>query len=297
MRTLIVNLGPAGDIVRTTVLLREIKGEIYWLTKDECKYFLKSPKITKVFFLENKEDLELLKKIKFDLIISLNEEHEALKIVKGIETEKLIGVYLDENSEVKYTHESSYWFDMSLSSKFGKEKADELKLQNKKSVPQILIEMIGKEWKGQEYDLGIAYNKKQEVKGRIGLINVATGLWPNKQWQGYDELAELLRKEGHEAIFLGMRPSVKDHIKDIIGCELIVCGDTLGLHLALALKKKVVALFNCTSPDEIFDYGRMIKIVSPLFKEYFYKKSFDKRATEAIKVREVLEAVKKLLNT
>ena len=297
MKTLIINIGPSGDLVRTTVLLRVLDGEIMWLTKESCKPFLKSEKISKVFLLENAEDMAELRKMSFDLIISLNEERVVLGSIKGLKSKKLIGVYLDDKNEVKYTPESAYWFDMSLVSRFGKKKADELKLKNKKSVPRILVEMVGKKWQGQEYDLGGFYQSKaKEIKGRVGLINVATGLWKNKLWAGYDSLAEKLKAEGHDAAFLGMRPSVEDHIKDILQCEVIICGDTLGMHLALAFRKKVVALFTCTSPAEIYDYGRMTKIISPKLKDFFYQKEFDRKAVEAIPIDEVYSAVKKLLN-
>ncbi len=41
---LIVNLGPAGDALRTTVLLTVLDGDIYWLTKTECAGVLNSPR-------------------------------------------------------------------------------------------------------------------------------------------------------------------------------------------------------------------------------------------------------------
>ena len=157
----------------------------------------------------------------------------------------------------------------------------------------MLIEMIGKEWRGQEYDLGKEYNN--EINGRVGFVNVVTGLWKNKGWFGYNLLAELLKQEGLEPLFLEMRPSIEEHIKELASCELIVCGDTLPMHLALALKKKVVALFNCTPPNEIYGQGRMVKIISPLLDQYFYQKEFDQKAIEAIPVEEVFSTVKKLL--
>ncbi len=294
MKTLIINLGPPGDVLRTTTLLGGLKGEVYWLTSKKSKDILKSKKISKILFIEDKKDLELMEKIQFDRVISLNEEKEILNKVKLVKTKRLIGVYLDKDNQVKYTPESSYWFDMSLSSRFGKEKADELKWKNKKSVPQILIEMIGKKWSGQEYFFGPGYNKK-EIKGRIGLVDVETGLWPNKLWAGYAELAKLLKKEGYEVIFLGMRPTMEEHIKELMSCEVIISGDNLPIHLALALKKKVITLFTCTSPHEIYGYGRMTKVISPKLKEFFYQKKYDKRATKAISTEGVLFAVKKLL--
>jgi hypothetical protein len=52
-----------------------------------------------------------------------------------------------------------------------------------------------------------------------------------------------------------------------------------------------VTLFTCTSPWEIYDYGIQKKLVSPLLKEFFYKRGYDKRATTAINVDKVEAAV------
>ena len=41
--------------------------------------------------------------------------------------------------------------------------------------------------------------------------------------------------------------------------DVVVCSDTLGMHLAIALKKKIVVLFGPTCPQEIDLYGRGVK--------------------------------------
>ena len=38
--------------------------------------------------------------------------------------------------------------------------------------------------------------------------------------------------------------------------KLIITNDSLGLHLAIALKKKILGLFGPTHPREIYFYGR-----------------------------------------
>ena len=63
------------------------------------------------------------------------------------------------------------------------------------------------------------------------------------------------------------------------------------MHLALGLGKRCVAIFNCTSPWEIYDYGLLTKLVSPVLSEFFYKRDFDPRATTAVSMDEVMDAV------
>jgi heptosyltransferase-2 len=47
-------------------------------------------------------------------------------------------------------------------------------------------------------------------------------------------------------------------------CRVVVTGDTLALHLSLALKRPVVALFGPTCPQEISLFGLGEKIMTPL---------------------------------
>jgi heptosyltransferase II len=292
MKTLIIKLGALGDVMRTTVLLNVIDGEIYWLTKKDAEDLLRSKKIKRRFFVDSGQDVEEMNSIKFDRVISLDEEPKALDILKSLSYDEIVGIFSDNNGKIDYTDDSKYWFDMSLSSKFGKRRADELKKLNRKSVPQILIEMLGFKWKGQEYDLGII---PRDISKKIGIIKISTGVWQNKQWTGYDTLFHKLKDEGFEVSFLGIRRTIGEHIEDINRCGVVVCGDTLGMHIALALKKKVVALFNCTSPDEIYGYERMTKIISPFYDKYFYVKELREEAISAIGVGEVYLAVKKAL--
>jgi len=54
--------------------------------------------------------------------------------------------------------------------------------------------------------------------------------------------------------------------------DLVVTSDTLGMHLAVALKKPVIALFGPTCPQEIDLYGRGTKLFqgaacSPCYKQ------------------------------
>jgi ADP-heptose:LPS heptosyltransferase len=47
-------------------------------------------------------------------------------------------------------------------------------------------------------------------------------------------------------------------------CDVLVTGDAMALHIAIALKKKVVALFGPTSQAEIELYGRGKKLFADM---------------------------------
>ncbi len=48
--------------------------------------------------------------------------------------------------------------------------------------------------------------------------------------------------------------SIHEYVDWVNSCRLIVTADTLGLHLGLTLKKRIVALFGPTSYSEIYFY-------------------------------------------
>lgn len=318
-KILIIKLSALGDVLRTTPILRVLNGEITWITKKEAIPLLKTELIHRLIDIGNKNQLKKLKKEKFNLVLSVDEDIKAAEIASEIRTKKLIGIYLSphpipppsrgrsdvlpddtsglETSETKeggkitYTNDSKKWFDMSLISRFGIKKANELKRVNRLSYQEHLFNMLGKKFKSEEYVLNI---KPKRINSTvIGIEKRAGEKWPAKQWLYYNELVQKLKKDGYTVKILRQRKSLNDYIKDINECNIIVCGDTLAMHLGIALQKKVIALFTCTSPDEIYVYSRTTKVVSPKLNKFFYRRKFVYEASASISLNEVYEAVKK----
>lgn len=50
--------------------------------------------------------------------------------------------------------------------------------------------------------------------------------------------------------------NLQSYMDWINSCRLLVTNDSLGLHIALALRKKVVVLYGPTNPNETHFYGR-----------------------------------------
>jgi ADP-heptose:LPS heptosyltransferase len=90
---------------------------------------------------------------------------------------------------------------------------------------------------------------------------------------------------------LPQRASLLEHLSDVRNHCCLVGGDSLPMHFALGTRTRCVTLFTCTSPWEIYGYGVQRQIVSPLLEKFFYKRGYDERATTAITVHEVFEAV------
>jgi len=281
--------------VRTTPILRVINGNIFWLTSKEAAELL--PRLETLKILTTNE-IDVLKNINVDLVLNLEEDVELAKFLTKLRYKKLIGVYYDfESNKLSYTDESKDWYDMSLISKYGKEKADLLKWENKKTYQEILFSMIGKKFNGEEYLLNYEVLPIQKKDRKVVAIEKRAGkVWPMKVWPYYDELKAKIEKEGYEVIFLRQRDTLIEYIRDIDEADILICGDTLAIHLGIYLTKKVIALFLCTSPWEIYDYGRVVKIVNPFLKEAFYRRDYDEKLVKGITVDMVFEAFLKKVN-
>jgi len=112
-----------------------------------------------------------------------------------------------------------------------------------------------------------------------------------KTWAYYAELKSELESEGLKVNILQDRPTVLQHLADVQGHRCLLSGDSLPMHLALGSGLRCVSIFTCTSPWEIHGYGVQEKIVSPFLEKFFYKRGYNRRATTAISVETVMDAV------
>jgi heptosyltransferase-2 len=106
-----------------------------------------------------------------------------------------------------------------------------------------------------------------------------------------------LKKEYKFLVDTGCDNSLLEFAAIVDLCDLVVTADTLALHIATALEKKIVALFGPTSISEIELYGRGIKLSSPDGCKCFYRKycTEDFPCMEKITPDMVLEAICLLL--
>jgi heptosyltransferase-2 len=287
-KILVIKTGASGDVVRTTTLLHLFKNdEIVWVTT----------KMNGIFLPQKMDNLKIVSIDEFNpnewgefsMVVSLEDDLRCASLASSVKTKELIGIYLDGDS-IQYTAVDTTWFDMGLVSVHGKTKADELKQLNTSTYQMMLFNMFGKEFKGEEYFIreDVLANPKKNL---IGLEKRAGDRWPTKVWNNYDQLQNKLEELGYEVFCFENRENIKEYIQDISKCSIVVSGDTLTMHLALALKIPSVGIFTCTSPSEIFGYERMEKIISPKLNDAFYTNEYLLDVLNAIKVEEVLESV------
>lgn len=303
MDILIIKLGAIGDVIRTTAILYGLREKyknckIDWVTKKESFDILKNNNlIDKIFFINNTK--KILPNKKYDLVINLDDDYEACELASESNAEKLVGAYLSNNKRV-YTKDSSLWFDMGLISKFGRQRADELKAKNKRTYQEIMYNILNLEYKKQEpililnkddLDFAKEFAQKYNIKKSdivIGINTGAGGRWEDKKLieEKTAELIDKLNKEikNVKLLLFGGPEEVERNkkIKELVKtkiidagcdnslmefaslvnlCNILLTSDSLALHIGVALKKRIVCFFGPTSPSEIELYSRGKKII------------------------------------
>ncbi len=287
MEVLIVKLNATGDVVRTTPLLRRFEGRVTWITASRNLVLVEG--LRKGLRCLAWEQRELARDRVYDLVVNLEDEVEVAEFAGSVRHGRLFGAQLGSDGQMTYSEDSRQWFDLSLISRFGRQKADELKLLNRRTYQEMVFEGLGFRFEGERYvmpEVG-----RGDLFGDVAIAPVAGPVWPMKAWAHYEQLQKRLEAEGLRVNVLPLRKSMLEHIADIKGHRCLVGGDSLPMHLALGVGTRCVTLFNCTSPWEIYDYGLLTKIVSPLLTEFFYKRHNDPRATHAISLDQVRDAV------
>lgn len=238
-----------GDVLRTTVILYPFaKDHVTWLV-DEAAYPLLegNPYINRILLYDITTVLQLQRE-KFDTIINLEKVPGLCALADSITAWRRYGFRFDENKgEAEAYDRCECIFSMC--------KDASLKRVHKDSWQESLLEVIGAKWEGQEYILG--YQPKSKEIYDVGL-NWAVGTkWPNKAWprENWERLKALLEGKYSYSMQQGLE-NLSQYMDWINSCRLLVTNDSLGLHIALALRKKVVVLYGPTNPNETYFYGR-----------------------------------------
>ena len=337
MKVLIIKLAAMGDVLRTTSILPSLKNkyknsEIWWITEEKSRPLLFNNNYVSRVFSYNEKNIDFLHTKRFDFVINLDEDYEACALASRINKEKIAGLYLD-NGKIVPTLSAKELYDMSALGE--KPKNDKLKAENKKTYQQIMHEIIEVKPHNSEIILNLTENQEkfgQSFKRRYNIcdgdliigLNTGSGeRWFAKRWnvENTAKLAELLHKKLNAKIILFGGPDEIERNNQIISrakvpiintgcgnnlfefpaliniCNLFVTSDSLGLHIALALKRKIISLFGPTSMQEIEIYGLGNKLKPKKKVCCFYKNEcFSKpRCIDTIKPEEVFENIQKLL--
>ena len=237
-----------GDVLRTTVILHLFKDDfVIWLVDEKAYPLLKdNPYIARIL-VYNLHSIRQISYERFDAVINFEKERDICKLSDSIKAERHYCFRFDE-----VTGKLHYYTGSKAALQICNDV--EIKRNNKEYWQKIIMEMAGGEWDGEDYILG--YKPKTKLKFDVGL-NWAVGVkWPNKAWpkEYWDRLVELIQGHYTYSWQEGLN-SLYEYIDWINSCRLIVTADSLGQHIALALKRKVLILYGPTKPNETYLYG------------------------------------------
>jgi len=245
-----------GDVLRTTVILHPYKDDhVTWLIDENAYPLLKdNPYINRVLFWDLATALQLQAE-HFDAVINLEKSPGICALTENMKAWAKYGFRFDtQNGEAK-SYEGSHEAFKTYNDLGSKRLAH-------RNWSEVLFEMINRKWDNEDYVLG--YKPKSKIIHGVGLNYEVGKKWPNKSWPlaKWDTLNKLLIEKGYDVSTQQGQDNLEEYMDWINSCELIVTNDSLGLHLAIALEKKIVALFGPTSPHEIHLYGLGSKIMS-----------------------------------
>lgn len=118
--------------------------------------------------------------------------------------------------------------------------------------------MVSDYWNGEDYALG--YKPRKHAAYDIGLNFRVGSKWPTKSWptHHWKELALLCEQKGYRVSWQEGAKDIEHYMDWINAGRIVITCDSLGMHLGLAMKKQVIALFGATPSDGIYMYGRGI---------------------------------------
>jgi heptosyltransferase-2 len=289
MKLLIIKLGAAGDVVRTTTLLHAFaNAEIDWLTLPRNAPLLSG---TQARVLTDAAQTRSAGT--YDLVLSLEEDAATVHgAFAALRCRQVIGTY-PADTGLQYTPECAEWYDMSLISRLGAQAANALKWQNRRSYQEIMFGSIGWPFADQPYVLPPAL--PGALHGDIAIVDRVGHRWPNKRWAFAGQLAERLRDAGSVNI-LPWRRSMLEHLADVRNHRVVVTPDSLPLHFGIGLERETIGLFLCTSPWEIHPSARLTRLVSAHLERFFYATAEQPEAKRALTCDQVEAATRAALH-
>lgn len=282
-----------GDVLRTTVILYPFASDhVTWLVDEQAYPLLEgNPYINRILPYDLSSALQLQRE-RFDTVINLEKVPGICALADSISAWRRYGFRFDEQ------HGTAEAYD-------GCEKVvslcrnDDLKRNHTVSWQESLLQIVEAKWEGQEYILGYKPQTTETID--VGLNWAVGSKWPNKGWpaEQWEELKTLLVRRYSFSTQQGM-DELHEYMDWINSCRLLVTNDSLGLHIAIALRKKVVVMYGPTNPNETYFYGRgevlypqidydCIPCLSPVCQK-------ERRCMEFIAPERVMESIERLFS-
>jgi heptosyltransferase-2 len=239
-----------GDVLRTTVILYPFEHDhVTWLVDEHAYPLLEGNPYIQRLLTYNLTSVLQLQRERFDTVINLEKVPGICALADSVSAWRRYGFRFDEQQGIAEGYDGCEKV-VSLC------RNGDLKRTYTGSWQESLLHVVGAEWQGQEYILG--YRPKSAELYDVGLNWAVGSKWPNKSWPAakWEDLKKML--DGNRVSYSSQQgmDNLHAYIDWINSCRLLVTNDSLGLHIALALRKKVVVMYGPTNPNETFFYDR-----------------------------------------
>lgn len=297
VKILLINLDAMGDILMTTAQLKGLKRKfpestIYWVTlKSTVPLLYNNPYVDKVMPYDF-ETISVLSQIEFDYVMNVDKSLRSGALAQSVKAKHRLGFGMNEDGKIIPLNDGAeYNYRLGMD--------DYLKFKlNKRTGQDYLAETFDLDYQMDDYvfnffdeELKFIENYKSEVGIEDGdmVIGFNTGcslLYPNKKLtveQHITLIEKFLALGKYKIVLLGgpedekRNEEIASHFPGKVintpvnggvrrgACyesipHVVITGDSFGMHLAIALKKYVIAWFGLSCWTEIELYGRGVKL-------------------------------------
>lgn len=299
LRILLIHLGALGAVARSTALLPAIRrkypgAHLTWVTEKSASALLANHESVDRVLTTSEFDLLQLSALEFDIALVIDKSLQASGILRRTQTDLIYGFRADPRTGaiLPATEAARELWQVGLSNhkKF---------YLNQKPESQLVHEALELgPWRRDEYSFQFSASEQREislrhaswsVQGRQTVVGINTGCsdvieYKKLTIEAHRQLiARLKFLSGYQVVLLGGREDelrnqriaygsnaiqtptdrgLRDGMMSVAACDVVVSGDSLGLHLAIGLKKWTVAWFGPTCAQEIDLYDRGVKVMT-----------------------------------
>ncbi len=299
-KLLIINIGAMGAVLMTTTVLPAIKRKypastIYWLTVERITPLLKNnPYIDRIFTYDF-NTVMILREMKFDVVMNTDKVHEICALTNGLLADVKLGFGMNGDGVIIPLNEgSNYNYRLGIDNR--------LKfIENERTYPQMLRDICELDDNIDPYVFRFTKEEKNFINEYkscldldfdfpvVGINTGSSGLFSNKRipidviesliselyeinsgqrvvlvggFEDEKRNLELEKKFGDKVINTPTTEGLRKGMTYVDLCDVVITADSLGMHMAIALGKKVVGWFNVTCAPEIELYGMGEKVIS-----------------------------------
>lgn len=338
-RIVLLSLEAMGAVLRSTCLLPAIKkayptSHITWITLKNTKALLDNNPYIDRILLADSTQINTVRHLQFDILFAVDKSIEAGALAELIQAKDKRGFGLNPHGViVPFNKAAAYQYDVGLNDElkfFINQKAETQQITESMALqweraPYILELTAAEKAEVQRRRAAIL---PPGAKGLIGYNTGCSLLFPYKKFtvqRAIETISEWRRNFPEWGVALlggpedtARQQAMKEYFKDdpfvvntptIEGlrsgvlwmdtAEIVLSGCSLGLHIALGLKKAVICWFGVSCIQEIDVYDRGVKLQAEVSCSPCWKKTCDMvvKCYDQVSPERVMAATAELIKT